>query len=153
MCLPWIRQASLDDMDSLDDLPFLRNRTLETEGVEDACFFKRFLAKVMIQTWHIMTDARQTTRARVCPWPAVSFICRDVFPFDAPLPRTSNVTPSQALFDQMQVLRAAGCDYLPAFLSSSWTHVDDMVSIADHLGVMFDHDKRRPLFNQALEHR
>ena len=31
--MPWIRQASLDDMDSLDDLLFLRDKTLRTGGV------------------------------------------------------------------------------------------------------------------------
>ncbi len=66
--MPWIRQASLDDMDSLDDLLFLRDKTLRTEGVEDAYFFfKGFLAKVMIRTWHIMTNAQQTARARDYP--------------------------------------------------------------------------------------
>ena len=50
------------------------------------------------------------------------------------------------------VARRAGTDDLPARVATARAHVDCVIGVTDKVEVVFDHDNRGALGNEAVEH-
>lgn len=68
------------------------------------------------------------------------------------IPVVSDEPAGNAFPGCLYLFRRAGCDYAAAFLAASWTHVDDVVGIADDVQVMLDDDYCGAVADEFLEH-
>ena len=57
-----------------------------------------------------------------------------------------------AVFRRPDLVRRAGRHDSPAFRASAWAHVNDIVSVADDIHVMFNDNDGGPVVDKALEY-